>query len=302
MTDETPTTSIRTRPSTRPHVAIITGLSGAGRTTTSKLFEDLGYRVVDNLPSELLRDLAQLVAGDPTRFEKVALVLDVRTGDAPLAFGSVMGALEGRGIEPQVFFLEARDEVLIRRYSETRHRHPLARGRGVAGSITAERRMLEEVREQADVIIDTSELSSRQLRERIKRALSLDAEEGIALQLISFGFKYGIPLESDLVFDVRFMENPFYIDELRALSGLTEPVRDFVLGQPITKQFLGFAREFFTFMIPAYQAEGKSRLTVGIGCTGGYHRSISIAEAIATEWRGKGYGPVDVWHRELERA
>jgi len=288
----------------RPHVAIITGLSGAGKTATSKLFEDLGYHVVDNVPAELLGDLAQLVADDPVRFQRVALVLDVRAGDAPLALGAAMGALEGRGIIPQVFFLEARDEVLIRRYSETRHRHPLSTARGsVAGSIAAERRMLEEVREHADVIIDTSELSSRQLRERIQRALRLETDmDGIALQLISFGFKYGVPLESDLVFDVRFMENPFYIDELRPHSGLTEPVKRFVLGQAVTQRFLGFTREFFDFAIPAYRSEGKTRLTVAIGCTGGFHRSISIAEAIAEDWRRCDYGPVDVWHRELERS
>ncbi|HEV8053322.1 MAG TPA: RNase adapter RapZ [Candidatus Limnocylindrales bacterium] len=288
----------------RPHVAIITGLSGAGKTATSKLFEDLGYHVVDNVPAELLGDLAQLVADDPVRFQRVALVLDVRAGDAPLALGAAMGALEGRGIIPQVFFLEARDEVLIRRFSETRHRHPLSTARGsVAGSIAAERRMLEEVREHADVIIDTSELSSRQLRERIQRALRLETDmDGIALQLISFGFKYGVPLESDLVFDVRFMENPFYIDELRPHSGLTEPVKRFVLGQAVTQRFLGFTREFFDFAIPAYRSEGKTRLTVAIGCTGGFHRSISIAEAIAEDWRRCDYGPVDVWHRELERS
>jgi len=163
--------------------------------------------------------------------------------------------------------------------------------------------MLEEVREHADVIIDTSELSSRQLRERIQRALRLETDmDGIALQLISFGFKYGVPLESDLVFDVRFMENPFYIDELRPHSGLTEPVKRFVLGQAVTQRFLGFTREFFDFAIPAYRSEGKTRLTVAIGCTGGFHRSISIAEAIAEDWRRCDYGPVDVWHRELERS
>jgi UPF0042 nucleotide-binding protein len=291
-------------PVEKPHVAIITGLSGAGKTATSKLFEDLGYRVVDNLPSELLRDLAELVAGDPSRFQRVALVLDVRSGDAPLAFGAAIGALEGRSIEPQVFFLEARDEVLIRRFSETRHRHPLARSRGsVAGSIAAERQVLEEVREQAHVIIDTSELSSRQLRERIQRALNLQADaDSLALQLISFGFKYGVPLEADTVFDVRFMENPHYIEALRPYSGLTQPTREFVLGQPVTQRFLAFAREFFDFTVPAYQAEGKTRLTVAIGCTGGYHRSVAIAEQMAQDWRAAGYGSVDIWHRELDRG
>ncbi|MBA3307156.1 MAG: RNase adapter RapZ [Chloroflexi bacterium] len=287
----------------RPHVAIITGLSGAGKTATSKLFEDLGYRVVDNLPSELLPELAELVAGDPVRFQRVALVLDVRSGDASLAFSAAMGALEGRGIEPQVFFLEARDEVLIRRFSESRHRHPLAELRGsVAGSVAVERQMLEGVREQAHVIIDTSELSGRQLRERIQRALSLQTDaDTLPLQLISFGFKYGIPLEADIVFDVRFMENPHYIEALRPHSGLTEPTRDFVLGQAVTQRFLRFVREFFSFTIPAYQAEGKTRLTVAIGCTGGYHRSVAISERIALDWREMGYGSVDLWHRELDR-
>ncbi|MEO7118113.1 MAG: RNase adapter RapZ [Candidatus Limnocylindrales bacterium] len=287
----------------RPHVAIITGLSGAGKTATSKLFEDLGYHVVDNLPSELLGRLADLIVKDPERFPHIALVLDVRQGDAPLAFGAAIGALEGRDIDPQVFFLEARDEVLIRRYSETRHRHPLGHGRGVGQSIAAERRMLQEVREQADVIIDTSDLSARQLREWIERALRIDtAPEGISLQLISFGYKYGVPLESDLVFDVRFMENPFYLPALRDSNGLTEAVRDFVLGQPVTQRFLELMHDFFAFSIPAYRSEGKTRLTVAIGCTGGFHRSVSISEAMAGDWRTAGYGLVDVWHRELERG
>jgi UPF0042 nucleotide-binding protein len=287
----------------RQHVSVISGLSGAGKTATSKLFEDLGYRVIDNLPPEMLRDLAELIAGEPERFERVALVLDVRSVDAPVAFGQLVGALEGRGLEPQVFFLEARDEALIRRYSETRHRHPLDRQRGIAASIAEERRLLNDVRDQADVVIDTSDLSSRQLRERIFAALGPEEDpERIALQLISFGYKYGIPLEADIVYDVRFMENPFYRPELRPLSGLTEPVAKFVLEQPSARRFLELTREFFAFAIPAYVGEGKNRLTVGIGCTGGYHRSIAIAEAIAADRRHRDYGPVSVWHRELERA
>ncbi|HET7677694.1 MAG TPA: RNase adapter RapZ [Candidatus Limnocylindrales bacterium] len=288
----------------RPHVVVISGLSGAGKTTIAKLFEDLGYRVIDNLPSDLLPEMAELVAEQPERFGRVALVLDARAGDAPVAFGSLVGALEGRGIAPQVFFLEARDEVLIRRFSETRHRHPLDRRGGIAASIAEERRLLDEVRDQADHVIDTSDLSSRQLRERIFAALGAADEEAgrISLQLISFGFKYGVPLEADLVFDVRFMENPFYVPELRPLSGLTDPVREHVLGQPAARRFLEFARDFFAWAIPAYVAEGKNRLTVAIGCTGGYHRSITIAEELAAAWREQDYGPVSVWHRELERT
>jgi UPF0042 nucleotide-binding protein len=286
-----------------PHVAIVSGLSGAGKTVTSKLFEDLGYTVVDNLPSDLLPNLAGLVARDPDRFRRVALVLDVRTGNPAVAFGAVVGALEGRDIRPQVFFLEARDEVLIRRYSETRHRHPLETHRGIAASIAAERRLLREVRERADVVIDTSELSSRQLKERIFAALRpYEEAERMSLQIISFGYKYGVPLESDVVFDVRFMDNPFYEADLRALSGLTEPVRRFVLEQPLAKRFLDIVTDFFEFAIPAYIAEGKTRLTVAIGCTGGYHRSITIAEELARRWRERNLGPVSVWHRELERG
>ncbi|TAM76922.1 MAG: RNase adapter RapZ [Chloroflexota bacterium] len=284
-------------------VAVITGLSGAGKTATAKLFEDLGYAVVDNLPAELLPELAELVASEPERFGRVALVLDVRAGDAAVAFGAVVGALEGRGIAPQVFYLEARDEVLIRRYSETRHRHPLEGERGVGAAIAEERTMLRDVRDQANVIIDTSELSGRQLRERIYSALEpRPGDEGMQIRLISFGFKFGVPLEADTVFDVRFMENPFYRDDLRALSGLTEPVRQFVLDQPAAGSFLAFAKDYFDFAVPAYAAEGKSRLVVAIGCTGGYHRSITIAEELAAWFRERGFGPVSVWHRELERS
>jgi UPF0042 nucleotide-binding protein len=202
-----------------------------------------------------------------------------------------------------VIFLEARDDVLIRRYSETRHRHPLRRGSGIAASIADERRLLEEVRETADVIIDTSDLSGRVLRERVLAAIGATEEpDRIALQLISFGYKYGIPLEADIVLDVRFIENPFYDPALRPLSGLTEPVRSFVLGQPSAQRFMEIVGELFRFAIPAYLAEGRSRLTVAIGCTGGYHRSITIAEELAADWRQRDLGHVDVWHRDLEQA
>ena len=219
---------------------ILSGLSGAGKTAATKLFEDLGYVCVDNLPGELLPDLADLIAREPERFELVAIVLDVRAGEVPVAFAAMRGALEGRGIRPQVFFLDARDEVLIRRYSETRHRHPLAGSDGIAAGIAEERRMLDAVKADADVVLDTSELSLRELRERIFSQLWHVVEpDQLSIQLVSFGYKFGIPLEADLVFDVRFLQNPYYVPELRRLSGLTDGVRTYVLDQPLARRFLG---------------------------------------------------------------
>ncbi len=289
--------------SDQQRVVILSGLSGAGKTAATKLFEDLGYICMDNVPGELLPELAELVTRDRRRFERVAIVLDVRAGDAPLALAAMRGALEGRGIKPRVFFLEARDDVLIRRYSETRHRHPLSGKRGIAASIAEERQLLEPVRADADVVLDTSDLPLRQLKERIFANLAEESpEEGILFQLISFGFKYGVPLEADLVFDVRFMENPYYVEELRHLSGLSPEVRDYVMSQPIAGQFLDYLGKFLELTVPGFVSEGKTRLTIAIGCTGGYHRSIVITEELRSWLERNGYGTVGVFHRELERA
>lgn len=290
-------------PTDEPVVVILSGLSGAGKTAAAKLFEDLGFTVIDNLPGELLTDLAELVSSDRQRFARVAIVLDVRGGDTPLALAAIRGALEGRDIVPRLVFLEARDDVLIRRFSETRHRHPLGDGRGIASSIAAERNMLDAVRADADVIVDTSDLSLRQLRERLFAQVATTARpDQLAIQIITFGFKYGVPAEADLVFDVRFMQNPFYIPELREHSGLTAQTRDYVLGQPVTERFLEFLREFLAFAVPAYVSEGKTRLTIAIGCTGGFHRSIAIGEALAAWLADQDLGPVAIFHRELDRA
>ena len=283
-------------------VVVLTGLSGGGKTAAAKLFEDLGYTVVDNLPGELLRDLADLVAQDRKRFARTAIVIDVRAGDVPVAIGAMRGALEGRALRPVIFFLEARDDVLIRRFSETRHRHPRADERGIAASIAAERALLAPVRTEADVVLDTSDLSLRELRERIFTRLGdVQTSDRLSIQLISFGFKHGIPLEADLVLDVRFMHNPYYIEGLRGQSGLTDEVRDYVMGQPVAAAFLRGLEEMLDLLMPAYLEEGKNRLTVAIGCTGGYHRSIVIAEQLARWLRKRDFGPVHVFHRELER-
>ena len=281
---------------------IVTSIPFGNHYSYSNTVEDLGYTCVDNLPGELLPELADLVARNPDRFARVAVVLDVRSGDASLAFGAMRGALEGRGIRPQVIFLEARDEVLIRRFSETRHRHPLDDQRGIASSIAEERRLLEPVRQQADVILDTSDLSLRELRERIFTNLATDHEpDQLAIQLISFGFKYGVPLEADLVLDVRFMKNPHYIEALRHQNGLTDAVREYVMNLPIAEQFLARLRELLDLLVPAYVDEGKTRLTIAIGCTGGFHRSVVMTEQLAAWLRERDFGPVSVFHRELER-
>ena len=284
-------------------VVILSGLSGGGKTAAAKLFEDLGYTVVDNLPGELLPELAELVSDDQRRFARVAIVVDVRGGDPEVSLGAMRGALEGRGIVPRIVFLEARDDVLIRRFSETRHRHPLADERGIASSIAEERRLLDPIRNEADVIVDTSDLSLRQLRERLFSQLATTARpDQLAVQLITFGYKFGIPLESDLVFDVRFIPNPYYVDALRPHSGLTPEVRDYVMAQPMARRFISLLEEFLDFTIPAYVDEGKTRLTIGLGCTGGYHRSIVLAEVLAEWLRERDFGPVAVFHRELERT
>jgi UPF0042 nucleotide-binding protein len=282
------------------HVVLLSGLSGGGKTAAAKLFEDLAYTVVDNLPGELLPGLAELVSADPERFARLAIVLDVRAGDAETAYRRMRGALEGRGIRPQVFFLEASDEVLVRRYSETRHRHPLAENRGILSAIALERRLLDPIRAEADVVIDTSNLPLRDLRERLFARLADLEPDRMTIQLISFGYKLGIPLEADLVFDTRFLQNPYYVPELREHSGLTEAVREYVLAQPGATRFLELVDDLLEFSIPAFEAEGKSRLTIGIGCTGGFHRSIVLAEEIASRLRAAGHDPVAVFHRELE--
>jgi UPF0042 nucleotide-binding protein len=288
--------------SSTPHVVVITGLSGGGKTAAAKLFEDLSYTVVDNLPGELLAELAELVVQEPERFARVAIVLDVRAGDAETAYRAMRGALEGRGIRPQVFFLEASDETIIRRFSETRHRHPLADGRSTHAAITLERRLLDPIRAEADVVVDTTDLALRDLREQLFARLGDIQPDRMTIQLVSFGYKFGLPLEADLVFDTRFIENPYYVPELRDHSGLTEPVRAFVLAQPGAIDYIDRIVDLLDASIPAFEAEGKSRLTIGIGCTGGRHRSIVVAEELARRLRDRGRGPLEVFHRELERS
>lgn len=290
------------QPAAAGRVVIITGLSGAGKSQAAKLFEDLGYYCVDNLPPELLDGFLALRAGGDPRYRQVALVLDIRAGDPAPAILRARSAVDDGGEAMQVIYLEASDASLVSRFSETRHRHPLQERGGVQGGIHAERRTLARARELADEVIDTTGLSIGQLKERLFALVPSEAAAGeLQIDVITFGFKYGIPLDADLVFDVRFLTNPYWVPDLKPLSGLTDPVRDFVLAQPAAGRFLDLVGELLDLTTPAYRSEGKSRLAVALGCTGGYHRSIALAEELARRLREGGQGSVTVFHRELDR-
>ena len=285
------------------HVVIISGLSGAGKSQASKLFEDLGYYCVDNLPPDLLDGFLALRDDNPARYRNVALVVDIRAGGDPApAIEQARRALGARGVPLQVLYLEASDAVLVSRFSETRHRHPLEARSGVQQGIVLERERLTRTRELADHVIDTSGLSIGQLKERLFRTVPREgAADELQVDILTFGFKFGIPIDADLVFDVRFLTNPFYVPDLKPLSGLQTPVRDYVLGQPAAGRFIDLVVELLQLTVPAYRSEGKMRLTVALGCTGGYHRSIALAEELAERLRELGGVSVAIFHRELER-
>jgi UPF0042 nucleotide-binding protein len=290
---------IRRRPR-GPGFTIITGLSGAGRSEAAKCLEDLGYFVVDNLPPALLPKMAEL-ASKPGGPGRVAIVLDVRGG---VFFGELSKALEELdtlSIPYAILYLEASDEDLVNRYAATRHRHPLAPADRVIEGIRKERMMMESLRGDADLIVDTSGLSPHELRDRLREAFS-DAppEQGLQVSLISFGYKYGSPRDADVVIDVRFLPNPHWIDELRPLPGTDERVRTYVKGQQTYREFIRRLRSLLGFMVPGFVAEGKSYLTVAVGCTGGRHRSVVIVDELAKFFHDKGM-PATVDHRDLDR-
>ena len=285
------------------HLLVISGLSGAGKSQASKLFEDLGYSCIDNLPPALLDDFLALRRAEPERYRRSALVLDIRSGDPAPAIGRAAASVEADGGALELIFLEASDASLVSRFSETRHRHPLEATRsGIQASIAEERRRLAPTRERADHVVDTSGLSIGQLKDRLLAILPRETRaEQLRIDIVTFGFKYGIPLEADLVFDVRFLTNPYWEPDLKPLSGLEQPVRDYVLGQPAANRFLELVTELLELTAPAYRAEGKGQLRVALGCTGGYHRSIALAEELASRLGRLDGVHVSVFHRELGR-
>lgn len=284
-----------------PAFTIITGLSGAGRSEAAKALEDLGYFVVDNLPPSLLPKLAELAARPGGPGGRVAVVVDARGG---VFFGELSKGLEeldGLGIPYRILFLEASDEELVNRYEATRHRHPLAPADRVVEGIRKERLMMEGLRGEADLIIDTTGMGPHELRQRLREAFSdLPPEQGLQVSLVSFGFKYGTPRDADLVLDVRFLPNPHWVDELRPLPGTDARVRTYVRGQQTYREFMRRLRALLGFMVPGFVAEGKSYLTVAVGCTGGRHRSVVVVEDLASFFRDKGLAAT-VMHRDLDR-
>jgi UPF0042 nucleotide-binding protein len=281
-------------------VLLVTGMSGAGRSTVSAALEDIGWFVIDNLPSSLVPKVAELVGAPGSETERVALVIGRGGGEQHEDVLPVLESLAKARHRVTVLFLDAPDEVLIRRFEDTRRRHPLA-ARGVEESITDERRLLEVLRARADIVIDTGELNSNQLRARIRELFGgEDGTSSMQTSVVSFGYKHGIPLDVDLVFDCRFLPNPYWDEELRHLSGLDAPVRDFVLGQPDTQTFLEKVGDLLAMLVPAFGREGKSYLTVALGCTGGRHRSVVLAEELRARLAASGVSS-SVFHRDIDR-
>ncbi len=276
---------------------IITGLSGAGRSQAAATFEDLGWFVIDNMPTALISKVADLVTAPGSETDRVALVVG-RTGGQLEELSSAVAQLRGTGARVKVLFLEASDEVLVRRYEGTRRRHPMA-GEGVVDSISIERELLEPIRERADVILDTSDLNVHQFRERLIDLFTHTADT-MQLRVVSFGFKHGVPLDADTVFDCRFLPNPHWVEQLRPMTGQDEPVRRYVLEQADTAGFLDRVDNLLALVLPAYVKEGKSYLTIAVGCTGGRHRSVVIAEELAKRIERRGFSPL-VHHRDIKR-
>ncbi|MEG1536700.1 MAG: RNase adapter RapZ [Clostridiales bacterium] len=284
-------------------ILIITGMSGAGKSRTIGALEDIGYYCVDNLPPSMF---AQLIA-DRRRAErlpaKIALVADIRGGvDSLSIILAALADIKELGIDYQLVFLEAEDAVLVRRYKETRRPHPLAAdGRSILASIQEERRILSELRGYADIVIDTTDLINQSLTRHISELFGGNFTAGPVISVVSFGFKYGLPIDADLVIDVRFITNPYYIPELKPLTGLDEKVKSFVLEDNITKEFMRRYMRLIRFLLPQYFSEGKKHVSLAVGCTGGRHRSVALAVAISKKLKGYGY-TVNLSHRDIDRA
>ncbi|WP_253780325.1 RNase adapter RapZ [Goodfellowiella coeruleoviolacea] len=282
-------------------VAVVTGLSGAGRSTAAKCLEDLGWFVVDNLPPELIATMVELGAQARGAITRVAVVMDVRSRAFTDDLASIIKDLDARGYKPRVLFLEATDEVLIRRFEQVRRSHPMQGDGRLADGIKAERHLLTPLREEADLVLDSSALSVHQLRAKIEDAFGTESATRTRVTVLSFGYKYGLPMDADLVMDVRFLPNPFWIPELREQTGLDAEVRNYVLSQEGAEEFLDRYHDLLRLIGAGYHREGKRYLTLAVGCTGGKHRSVAISEDLAARLANEDGMAVKVVHRDLGR-
>lgn len=283
-------------------ILVISGLSGSGKSRVAAYLEDIGYYIVDNLPAEMMVVFADFCAASKGRYDRVALVYDVRSGEPAQKLIDALERMKGAGINCRMLFLEADTQSIINRYKETRRTHPLAEAGGsVAQALQKERMLLQPVRDHADYVLDTSGFSTTKLHAEILNLFSNAAlEDGMHVNVLSFGFKNGIPVEADLVMDVRFMPNPYYIEELKRKTGLDDAVRDYVFSFSQTNDFMTRMEDMLSFLLPLYSEEGKTVLVLAIGCTGGHHRSVAVAHALAEFIEQAGY-PVTEIHRDITR-
>ncbi len=278
---------------------VVTGMSGGGKSTVLKMLEDLGFYCVDNLPVPLIEKFVELIETPNGEISKVALGMDVR---ADQSFGDVqkiLKKLKNDGYQFEILFMDASDNVLIKRYKETRRMHPLSQGDRIENGVERERKILEGIKKEADYVIDTSNLLTRELKEELDRIFVRNEEyNSLMITILSFGFKYGIPADADLVFDVRFLPNPFYIDELKHKTGDDKEVQDYVMGFPEASDFLAKLVDMLNFLIPNYIKEGKYQLVIGIGCTGGRHRSVTLANELYAKMKDNGSYGLKLYHRD----
>jgi len=282
-------------------VVIVTGLSGSGKSTAIHVLEDVGYYCIDNLPVVLIQRFLELCGNSQESIQKVALGVDIREREFFAAYPRVLDELRRSGYRVQVLFLDAADDVLVRRFSETRRPHPLGGESGPLAGIHRERELLAGLREEADRILDTSTLTVHQLRDELRDLYrGLSEGDNLTILLVSFGFKYGVPSDVDMVLDVRFLANPFFVDELRSRTGCDAEVATYVLEQDEARRFLGLSGELLRFALPNYRREGRRYFTLALGCTGGRHRSVAVAEHLASMLRREGYN-IQVQHRDMAR-
>ena len=273
----------------------MTGMSGGGKSNVLKMLEDFGFYCVDNLPASLIEKFVELISVPNGEITKVALGLDVRADQSFKNTTQILRKLKDQGLSFEILFMEASEQVLIKRYKETRRVHPLAADGRVEDGVRREREVLQDIRGMADYVIDTSQLLTRELKTELERIFVSNEEyNSLMVTIMSFGFKHGIPSDADLVFDVRFLPNPFYVEELRPLSGLDRPVAEYVFSYPQTRRFMEMIAEMLDFLLPHYMEEGKLNLTIAIGCTGGRHRSVAIAAALNDYFTAKGVSSINV--------